>query len=86
MQLMPHQASSHQKNQDVKGNWMLLIRLEPRMFCIRSRNHTSRPTGHDDAIRAVWWRGAARIFGYYTAYAAPSFIKSAAVLIKKNRM
>jgi hypothetical protein len=30
--------------------------------------------------------GAVRIFGYYTAYAAPSFIKSAAVFIKKIRM
>jgi hypothetical protein len=31
----------------------VLIGLGPRMFCARSKNHTSRPTGHDDAICAV---------------------------------
>jgi hypothetical protein len=45
-------SSPHKKNQNVQ-NWMLLIRFEPRMFCTRNRNHTSRPTGHDDAICEV---------------------------------
>jgi hypothetical protein len=52
---MLHQkrSSPHQKNQIFKGNWVLLIGLELRMFCTRSRSHTSRPTGHDDAICEV---------------------------------
>ena len=45
-------SSPHQKNQNVQ-NWVLLIRFEPRMFCTRNRNHTSRPTGHADAICEV---------------------------------